>query len=147
MSVITSDVMVEQLGREEVLKWLSDPANHRKILEGAFDGLAELGVGDYELTLKTPIKTRTVQYRFDRVDEEHGGRRVHVGLTGKRLGGTLHYSLRTMKPSTNTLITLHVDYDTGGALGTLLDHAGIRRPYETAWGKVLQNLKQALLAR
>ena len=145
MSVITTDILVENKTREEVLSFLSNPENHERILQGAFDGCTKKGAGHFELTLKTPLKTRVVEYRFLRVDEEHGGRRVHVELTGRRIGGTLHYSLRTMKPSTNTLVTLHIDYDTGGAIGTLMDHAGIRKPYETAWNKVIQNVKNAVV--
>ncbi len=144
MSVITQDVIVDDRSREQVLEWLATPENHAVLLNGAFENVQTKGRGDFEAVLPTPIKRRALGYRFLRSDEEHGGRRVHVELTGPRIGGTLHYSLRTMKPTTNTLVTLHVDYDTGGLLGTLIDHGGLRRPYEEAWKKVLANLKQAV---
>ncbi len=145
MSVITADIVIEKKSREEVLEWLGVPENHGKLLTGAFDTAKPGGQpGSFDLTLSTPLKKRTLQYRFLRVDEEHGGRRVHVAIEGRRVGGTLHYSLRTMKPTTNTLVTLHIDYDTQGLIGTILDHAGLRRVYEGAWKKVLENLKAAM---
>jgi hypothetical protein len=149
MSVITTDIVIEKKSREEVLAWLGVPENHEKMLTGAFDTVKPTGQpagqpGSFDLTLSTPLKKRTLQYRFLRVDEEHGGRRVHVAIEGRRVGGTLHYSLRTMKPTTNTLVTLHIDYDTQGLIGTILDHAGLRRVYEAAWKKVLENLKSAI---
>mgnify|MGYP003339685399 CR=1 FL=1 len=144
MAVITTDIVIEDMKREVVLDWLGKPENHLKLLQGAFSEVKEEGPGAYQLVLKTPLKSRTLSYRFSRVDEDHGGRRVHVTLEGKRVGGSLHYSLRTMKPSTHTLVTLHVDYDTGGVLGTVIDHAGLRHPYEEAWKQVLQNLLKAL---
>ncbi len=144
MSVITQDVIVDNRSREQVLEWLAKPENHAVLLEGAFEKVQTKSAGDFEAVLVTPLKRRALSYRFLRADEEHGGRRVHVELSGSRIGGSLHYSLRTMKPTTNTLVTLHVDYDTGGLLGTLIDHSGLRRPYEDAWKKVLANLKQAI---
>lgn len=146
MAVITTDVVIEDMKRETVLEWLGNPENHAKLLEGAFAKVTQEGSGKFKLVLSTPIKQRDISYTFLRVDEEHGGRRVHISLEGSRVGGTLHYSLRTMKPSTNTLVTLHIDYNTGGTLGTLIDHAGLRRAYEDAWKKVLQNLHKALKA-
>lgn len=144
MSVITTDIVIERRSREEVLAWLGDPANHRQLLEGAFAEVKEEGAGQFSLTLASPIKRRAVAYRFLRVDEDHGGRRVHVSLEGRRVGGTLHFSLRTMKPTTNTLVTLHVDYDAQGLVGALLDQAGLRAAYEAAWRRVLENLKAAI---
>jgi hypothetical protein len=85
-------------------------------------------------------------YRFERVDEEHGGRRVHVALGGRRTTGTLHYSLRTMKPSTNTLVTLHVDLQSGGFLGQLAEMAGLRERLEKGFRVILENVKRIVLA-
>lgn len=146
MSVITTDVVIERMNREEVLSWLSKPENHAFLLEGAFGQMQADSPGNYLLTLNSPIKKRKLRYRFARVDADHGGRRVHVELEGRRVGGTLHYSLRTMKPSTDTLVTLHIDYDTEGLLGTILDHAGLRRPYEEAWKRVAANVKRLVEA-
>ena len=144
MSVITTDTVIERRSREEVLAWLGDPANHARLLDGAFSGIKIEGPGQFALTLATPLKRRALTYRFLRVDEDHGGRRVHVALEGRRVGGTLHYSLRTMKPTTNTLVTLHVDYDAQGLVGAIVDQAGLRASYEQAWKKVLENLKAAI---
>ena len=58
----------------------------------------------------------------------------------KRTQGTLSYSLRTMKPSTNTLVTLHMDYEPGPMLGALLDQNGIRRALENAYRTALSNI-------
>src|SRR5687768_11488473 len=103
MAVITTDIMLEGIRRDDVLDWLGDGANHAHLVDGAFDGCKELGPGEFELTIKAPPHTRTLKYTFDHVDTDHAGRRVHVKTAGRRLDGNLHYSLRTMKPSLNTM--------------------------------------------
>lgn len=146
MSVYTTDVLIEGIRRDDVLAWLSEPGNHRRILEGAFDGLKETGTGCFDLDVKAPPRPRTLSYTFDKVDEEHGGRRVHVALSGRRLNGKLHYSLRTMKPSTNTLVTLHVDFDGNGYLLLVAEKLGLRARLEQAFKKMIDNLHQAVVA-
>jgi hypothetical protein len=49
-----------------------------------------------------------------------------------------------MKPSTNTLVTLHLDYSPGGALGSVLNAAGLRAALENGMAKMLENLARAL---
>ena len=146
MAVLTKDIMLRGIRREEVFDWLGSTDNQRRILEGAFDGFKELGAGHYELTLKTPIKTRVMTYRFTGMDDSHGGRRVQVETSGKRFAGQYHYSLRTLKPSTNTLVTLHMDFDPGGPgpLGDVIFDKLVRPQLEASCGKVLENLSDMI---
>lgn len=145
MPVITTDVLLEGIRRDDVLAWLSEPKNHERLLDGAFDALTVKGPGEYEVRIDgVPPRARTMGYSFERVDEEHGGRRVHVLTTGKRTAGKVHYSLRTMKPSTNTLVTLHYDYEAGGPLGQLVEALGLRGKLESSWRKVLENLQKTI---
>ncbi len=142
MSVLTTDILLENIKRDDALHWLSEPAHHQKLLEGAFDGLKADGPQAYTVTLKTPPRTREMTYTFDHVDEEHGGRRVHVRLGGKRTTGKLHYSLRTMKPAGNTLVTLHADIEGGGLLGMIAEWAGMRERLDRGFKAMLDNLKR-----
>ncbi len=145
MAVITKDVLVVGMKRDDVLAWLGQADNHARILEGAFASCDASGSGAWTLGLACQDKQRTFTYRFDRVDDAHGGRRVLCTTEGKRVKGKLHYSLRTMKPSTNTMITLHADYEAGGALGRVLDGMTVRPALEVAWQRAMDNLEQALL--
>jgi hypothetical protein len=85
-------------------------------------------------------------YRFESKDSSHSGRRVLVVTTGKRTAGKMHYSLRTMKPSTNTMVTLHMDYAPGSVLGQLLDSAGLRTALEDKLKAILANLEREIQA-
>ena len=140
MSVYTTDVLIEGVRRDDVLAWLSDPKNHRLIVDGAWDGLRETGTGCFELDVKSQPRPRVLSYSFDRVDEEHGGRRVHVALDGRRLKGKLHYSLRTTKPSTNTMVTLHADFDGNGYMLLLAEKLGLRPRLEKAFATMSENM-------
>lgn len=144
MAIVTTDILIEGIKRDDVFAWLSDPAHHDAILDGAFDGFTKVGPGQYDLAVQAAGKTRTLEYRFDRSDDSHGGRRVLVETGGKRFGGKLHYSLRTMKPSRNTLVTLHMDYDPGSGLGFLLDRGGLNERLEQCAKRALENLKRAI---
>lgn len=147
MSVITNDVLIEDHSRDDVLAWLGRPENHRILLEGAFEGLEEQSPGQYTTTVRAPIRAKTLTYTFDRVDEEHGGRRVHVKIGGRRTTGTLHYSLRTMKPAGHTLVTLHLDFKPGEpVIGMLAELAGLRERLDAGTKKMLENLKAAIVA-
>jgi len=139
MSVYTTDVLIEGVRRDDVLAWLSDPRNHRVVVEGAWDGLKETGTGCYELDVKSKPRPRVLSYTFDRVDEEHGGRRVHVALAGRHINGKLHYSLRTMKPSTNTLLTIHVDLDGNGYVLLVAEKLGLRERLERGFKAMAEN--------
>jgi hypothetical protein len=144
MSVYTTDVLIEGVRRDDALAWLAEARNHRAILEGAFDGLRETGTGCYDLDIKSPPRPRVLSYTFDRVDEEHGGRRVHIALDGRRLKGKLHYSLRTMKPSTNTLITVHADFGGNGYLLMAAEALGLKPRLDAALKSMTDNLLKEL---
>ncbi len=147
MSVITNDILIESQSRDEVLAWLGRPENHRILLEGAFEDVKELAPGDYTAVVRAPIRPKELTYTFDRVDEEHGGRRVHVKLGGRRTRGVLHYSLRTTKPSTDTLVTLHMDFKPGEpVIGMIAELAGLRDRLDASTRRMLENLKAALKA-
>ena len=105
MSIINCDVLVKGVRRDDAFEWLSDPANHARFVDGSFDTVKQTGTGEFELHFSAPPKTRVLGYHFDRPDDSHGGRRVLIRTSGKRTKGVLNYSLRTMKPSRNTLIT------------------------------------------
>ncbi len=145
MSVYTTDVLIEGVRRDDVLAWLADPSHHEAILTGAWGGLKPTGQGSWEVLVPTQFRTRPMTYQFDHVDEDHGGRRVHVTLGGKRTTGKLHWSLRTQKPSTNTLVTLHADIDTGGALGALAEQLGMRERLEQGFRAMTENVKKGVL--
>ena len=124
MAVITVDTTILGIHREKVFEWLSDPTNHLRLFEGAFDEVTETTSGSFELRLSVPPKTRQIGCEWLGPDENHGGRRIEFRTTGKRTSGVLRYSLRTAKPKTGTLVTLHMDYSPGGALGGLINSAG-----------------------
>lgn len=145
MAVITRDVLIRGMKRDDVLAWLGEPANHARILDGAFAAVDPEGANTWKVVLACQDKTRSFTYRFDRIDDSHGGRRVLCSTHGKRVQGKLHYSLRTMKPSTNTMITLHADYEPGGMLGRAIDSMSVRPALEQAWQKAVDNLERALL--
>ncbi len=67
MAVITTDILLTGIRRDDVLAWLSEPANQRVILDGAFDGIKELGDTHFELTVNCSPKTRVIGYRFVKV--------------------------------------------------------------------------------
>lgn len=144
MSVITTDILVEGVRRDDVLEWLSVPANHARIVKGAFGTVNETAPGCFTLTFKAGPLPRTFEYRFDHVDQEHGGRRVHVKTVGKRVDGSVHYSLRTTKPSTNTLVTLHHDFASGSVVGAVLEQIGLRAGLEAAWKACLENVRREI---
>ncbi len=146
MSVYTNDALIEGVRRDDVLAWLSEPQNHVKILEGAWDGLKDNGPGQYELQCNSKPRPRSIKYSFERVDEEHGGRRVHVGLEGRHVNGKLQYSLRTMKPSTNTLVTLHVDLYGNGYLLLVAEKLGLRERLDNAFAAMVENARREILA-
>lgn len=144
MAVLTTDLLIKGVRRDAVFAWLSMPANHGRILEGTFDGCDEQSEGTYVLTVKAGPRTRSLVWCFDRPDDSHGGRRVYVRTEGKRFRGTMSFSLRTMKPSTNTLVTLHYDFSPGGLLGGMAMAAGLEDALTAGMRQVLTNLESGL---
>ena len=145
MSIVNCDVLIQGIRRDPIFEWLSDPANHARFVNGSFDQVKQTGTADFDLTYSAPPKTRVLGYRFDRPDDSHGGRRILIQTTGKRTRGTLNYSLRTVKPSRNTLITLTMDYDPGSLLGGFLDRGGISNALESHFKKLLAQMKVEIL--
>ncbi|MDP6931758.1 MAG: SRPBCC family protein [Myxococcota bacterium] len=141
MAVVTTDILLTGIRRDAVFDWLGQAQHHEGLLQGAFSGIQVHGPGDFELTIDSPGRSRTFRYRLTGNDNSHGGRRVLVETTGKRFGGHLHYSLRTMRPSTNTLVTLHMDYEPGKFVGALLTSA-LNESLEKGFNKVLENLSR-----
>jgi hypothetical protein len=144
VAVLTTDVLIEGARRDDVFAYLARPENHRQLVEGAFDGLQERSPGVFELAIKAPPRPRSLNYQFEGPDDSHGGRRVYIKTSGRRLEGKLSYSLRTMKPSTNTLVTLHLDFDPGVA-GLLVLRMGLQARLERGMGRILENLSRSLV--
>ena len=49
-----------------------------------------------------------------------------------------------MKPSTNTMVTVHMDYDAGSVFGALLGSAGLNEALEKHWARALENLSRVM---
>ena len=140
MPVITTDALIEGIRRDDVMEWLSKPDVHERFLKAGFSKVVAKGNGVFALTLRMGPRSIEMGYHFERMDDSHGGRRVLCKTSGKRTTGKLHYSLRTMKPAKNTMVTLHQDYKAGRVLGPLLDAAGTRKALEEAWAAALAGL-------
>lgn len=143
MAIITVDALLTGIRRDDVFDWLGDPANHDTLVQGAFDDVSGSG-GTYEFRLSTPGRTRTMGYIFESKDDSHGGRRIIVKTTGKRTDGQINYSLRTMKPSTNTMVTIRMDYNPGGTLGELINSSGLAKALEAGIRTILSNMEDAI---
>ena len=144
MPVITHDVTVRGLRRDAVYAWLADPGNHERLLREAFHRVRSRGPGIYDLEIGMPAAGGSLTYEITGPDDGHGGRRVHARLRGTRGDGTLHWSLRTTPPSTDTLVTLHVDYEPSGTLWRVADSLYLRRRLEAAWCRVAAALPGAI---
>ena len=141
MAIITKDILLTGVKREDVFDWLGEPTNHDHIVNGAFDSING-SHGQYELGFQTPGRKRVMGYRFASKDDGHGGRRIIIETDGKRTRGKLNFSLRTMKPSTNTLVTIRMDYKPGGAIGELINSSGLSAALETGIRRILDNLER-----
>ncbi|NOY24818.1 MAG: hypothetical protein GXP62_03005 [Oligoflexia bacterium] len=144
MTVITTDILLEGIRRDSVFDWLGEPAHHQALLNGALRDLRKLDDQSYEGKVPSKPVDRPLRYVFDRKDDSHGGRRILCRTEGRRLAGSLNYSLRTMKPSTNTLLTIHLDYQPGRLLGAVLDSTILRRELETVLKRIAQNASAAI---
>ncbi len=145
MPVITRDITVDSVGRDELFAWLREPEHHRRILDGAFASVQSVGQGVFELQL--PLSgslSHRLCYELERFDQEHGGRRVWVRTLGRRVKGTLRYSLTSLGGGAGTRVTLHLDYSPGRALGILVDRLMLRQALERASDAMLQNMADAL---
>lgn len=144
MAVITTDILLEGVQRDVVFDWLSKPEHHDRLLEGVFQDLRREDGQSWSGKLPSKPVARPLRYVFERPDDSHGGRRVLCRTEGRRLAGSLHYSLRTMKPSTNTLLTIHLDYEPGKVLGAALDQLILRKDLEAALKRILENAHRVI---
>lgn len=140
MTVLTRDVLVNGLRRDDVFRWLSDFSVHIPFLQAGFPNLQHIDDSTVLLPFQGGWKQRELSYRFIEADDRHEGRRIQIATDGKRLKGHLHFSLRTMKPSTDTMVTLHMDYDSGSLLGKVLEQ-DIKDNLAACFVQCLQALK------
>ena len=141
MAVLTTDILIEGIRRDDVFSWLSEFTRHENFLKAGFPDLETAGDFELSLPVQAGFKSRRLIYTFIGPDDSHGGRRIRCTTTGKRTEGHLNYSLRTMKPSRNTLVTLHMDYKPGSFLGMALSNS-IQETLETQFAKALEQLVQ-----
>ena len=141
MSVITTDILLTNARRDEVFEWLGSLSNHQTFLEKVFPSIQKTSEDTLSVTLKTGFKKRTFSYIFEKKDDSHGGRRIKIKTKGKRAEGIMNYSLRTMKPSKNTLITITWDYSHGGGLGMLLNPLSLQEDYFDSIKKILKEIQ------
>ena len=142
MAVLTTDILITGVRRNDVFEWLSESEKHLHFLQAGFPEARSDGSMLW-LPFSGGFKTRELGYQFLRPDDSHGGRRVLVQTYGKRTSGTLNFSLRTMKPSSNTLVTLHMDYRTGTVLAPVLS-ASIEEELLRCFNLVLEAIQQQI---
>ena len=85
-----------------------------------------------------------MSYSLIERDDNHGGRRIKVKVTGKRTSGIVKYSLRTMKPSSNTMLTIHMDYESNGVVDWLLNKIALKQDLEDHWKRVASEIAQMI---
>ena len=146
MPVITTDILLSGIRREEAFVWMCDFSNHERFLSGAFAVHATNTEDILELELTTKLKKRTLGYELLERDSSHGGRRIKIKLSGKRTTGNLNYSLRTMKPSSNTLLTIHLDYSAGSALGLIIAEMSLNQALEKSLKRVAEDISSQITA-
>jgi hypothetical protein len=144
MAIVTVDTLVEGVRRDDVFTWLSEPSRHEALLKAGFLEVRAVGPNAWSMTIPVPARPVEVIYRFRAPDDEHGGRRVLVDLDGPRTKGELHFSLRTMKPSTNTMVTVHADYKSGRLLGPLLDRFFLEKAMREGMTGMLAELQRTV---
>ena len=137
MTVITADILLTNARRDEVFDWLGELSNHPVFLKNVFSSVQEENETTLRVSLNAGFKNRSFSYIFEQKDDGHGGRRIRIKTDGKRSRGTISYSLRTMKPSRNTLLTITWDYSAGSQLGALLNAINIKETYFDALKKLL----------
>jgi hypothetical protein len=142
--VLTSDILIQGIRRDPVMEWLGEATNQARILEAAFDRVQQTGEGTWEVSFTAGPLPRSMGYELLGTDDAHGGRRVRCQTTGKRTAGALTFSLRSVKPGGNTMVTLHHDYKAGRFLGPMLDMAVAREALQASWQRVLENLQREI---
>ena len=142
MPVMTKDILLENVRRDDLFEWLGNLENHLSFLNNAAKKVQQKSPTELTLTVASKFKSRDIGYILKKKDDEHGGRRIRIETTGKRSSGLLSYSLRTMKPSRNTMLTVTWDYQSGSILGMVLDQLSLQESYETLIHTILSNIDQ-----
>ena len=142
MPVMTKDILLEDVRRDDLFEWLGNIENHLLFLKDASKNAEQKSPSEITLSIATKFKTRQVGYILKKKDDEHGGRRIRIETTGKRSTGLLSYSLRTMKPSRNTMLTITWDYKSGSLLGMALEQLSLQESYTTFLMTILNNIKE-----
>ncbi len=145
MSVITTDILLEGFRRKDVFEWMSEPANHHRMLSGSFGEVKETSPTSWEVMVDARPVSRPLGYVFESADSSHRGRRILCRTTGRRTEGKLNYSLRTPRGSNHTLVTLHADYDPGRLVGKLLDTSGLRQALVLHYQSLLDTLGREIV--
>ena len=142
MPVMTKDILLEDVRRDDLFEWLGNIENHISFLKGAAKEVQNKSSTELSITIASKFKSREMGYILKKKDDEHGGRRVRIETTGKRSSGLLSYSLRTMKPSRNTMLTITWDYKSGSILGVALEQLSLHDSYETFLVSILHHIKE-----
>ena len=140
MAVITTDILIKDFRRDVVFDWLGELSHHQAFLSKAFDQVNKISDTELELVFQAGIRRRTMGYHFIKKDNSHGGRRIQIKTTGKRTQGHLSYSLRTIKPGSHTLVTLHLDYNPGTLLGSVINSINLREFLQQNFTQAMENL-------
>ena len=64
MAVITTDILLSGIRREEAFTWMSDFSHHKNFLSGAFQLTESSQPETLELTFKGKLKTRSFEYKL-----------------------------------------------------------------------------------
>ena len=141
MPVLTSDILLEDIQRDDIFEWLGNLDNHLLFLSPFVDN-KQTHNDELSITLTTKFKKRIIGYHIHKKDDDHGGRRVKIITKGKRSTGVLSYSLRTMKPSRNTMLTITWDYEVGSALGIILNSISLSQSYQDFLDAITSNIEK-----
>ena len=147
MPVITTDILLQQVKRDDAYEWLSDFHNHRQFLYTTFSIVSDSELSNETLQISFEgglKKNRPMSYSLIERDDNHGGRRIKVKVTGKRTTGIVKYSLRTMKPSSNTMLTIHMDYESNGLVDWLLNKIALQQDLEEHWKRVASEIARMI---
>ena len=142
MPVITTDILLDRVKRDDAYEWLCNFQHHRQFLYATFSIVSDNDISEDRLTLSYEggYKNRQMEYVLLERDENHGGRRIKIAVSGKRTNGIVKYSLRTLKPSSNTMLTIHMDYQSKGFLDWMINKTALQKDLEEHWKRVAQEI-------
>ena len=147
MPVITTDILLQKVKRDDAYEWLCDFKNHRQFLYTTFSIVSDNDISKEMLQISFEgglKKNRQMGYSLIERDDKHGGRRIKINVSGKRTSGIVKYSLRTMKPSSNTMLTIHMDYESKGVFDWLINTISLKQDLEEHWKRVAQEIAQMI---